>query len=783
MLALHLALALAAYPTPAEAGFHHCALIYNSPTRTAEGLLPYVAELTDGKPTGWMFDSFLFLVFGVPSGQSPFDGKTTLPDWQYHFDQWFGPGRDLAALDEALGTASRTLGPVPARRPVMFSIPRPSTAVEDFGDVDGDGLSESLRTPEGRRKVYTWFIDEGGRRFAAAGYRNLALWGFYWMNEGISTADEKLVREAADLLHARDLRFFWIPWYRAPGAERWRELGFDVALMQPNYAFFTEHHGEIRRNRLTITADVSRPAGLGVEMELPMGSAMPAARNYFLRYLAEGAPARLGWQAGATAYYMGVDDLGAMCRAKEPWRQDLYHQLAAYLRGDVIADPDPHPAWSVAGRVGAALSDGALAGGTPVDVATAALGAPGNVSAVDVFLDEPDGAQPWRGQVRVTRRETADGPWLPGGWAMRTSRAASDGRRQVVTAPVGAPCAELRVQLTPPAEVAELGVDGGAPETERASHLALRRPYRFEPAPEARYGDSGHELTDGLVPEAGFGSGGTVGWYGGSVTVSFDLGRVRELESAELHVEAGGYAAVYAPDEAALLLATDRPPPTRLADQGSPPEGFALLGPEPLAIDRTITADHTLGHLTFRVAKPVAARFATFVIRPHGWLMLAEARLFAAGVNVAPECEYLLRPAPSSADTEKYPDDGTKLTDGMVAEAFSPRLVAGWTALEPRVVTLDLGQETELHAVTAWSLRGGLYGIYAPGEVSAEGSADGRTWAPFGRAPRVEGPEDGKSCVGLPCRVAVPAGTRARWVRVSVRAARGWAMLSELAVE
>jgi hypothetical protein len=777
-----------AYPSPADAGFHHCALIYNAPHRTAADLLPYVAELTDGKPVAWLFDSFLFLVYSVPSGRSPFDGQTTQADWQYHLDQWYGAGRDLGALDEALETAAQTLGPVPAKRPVIFSIPRPSTAVTGFGDVDGDGVSEGLGTPEGRRQVYTWFIEEGRRRFAAAGYRHLSLWGFYWLNEGVPGADAGLVREAADLLHERGLGFLWIPWYRAPGAERWRELGFDVGLMQPNYAFFTEHHGEVRRNRLSITAEVSRLAGLGVEIELPMGAASPATYHYFGRYLAEGAPGRLGYQAGATAYYLGVDELGAMCRARESWRQRLYHQLAAYVRGETVPEPDPHPVWSVGGRPEATLSDGALAGGKVIEAAATRLGEPTEVSAVDVFLDEPAGTAAWCGQLLVERQETTGGPWLPGGWALRTTRVATDDRWQVVTAPVAQPCAGLRVRLlpfagSPPANVAELAVDASAPETSGAAHLLARRPYRFEPRPEAKYGDSGHELTDGAIPEDGFGGGGTVGWHGGRVAVCFDLGKMMELDSAELHVEAGGYGAVHAPEDAALLVSTTRPPPNRLADTGQPPEGLAWVGPEPLATDRALAHNHTLAHLTFRPARPLPARFATFVMRPHGWLMLTEARLWVGGTNVAPESTYLLQPAPSSAETERYPDDGAKLTDGVLAGSFQPALLVGWTTPQPRVVTLDLGEPTDLHAVTAWSLRGGLYGIYAPAEVSAEASLDGQAWTPLGRAPRDEATEDGKSCVGMACRIAVPPDTRARWLRISVKAVRGWAMLSEVVVE
>jgi len=71
------------YPSPRAAGFHHCALIYYRAQRTAADLLPYVAEVEDGEPADWLFDSFLFLIYGgLPSGQNPMTGDTTLADWR-----------------------------------------------------------------------------------------------------------------------------------------------------------------------------------------------------------------------------------------------------------------------------------------------------------------------------------------------------------------------------------------------------------------------------------------------------------------------------------------------------------------------------------------------------------------------------------------------------------------------------------------------------------------------------------------------------------------------------
>ena len=62
----------------------------------------------------------------------------------------------------------------------------------------------------------------------------------------------------------------WIPWHRTPGCGKWRELGFDLAVMQPNFAFIQPTGGLKlpNDNRLTDNYNRSRAVGLGVEMEL-----------------------------------------------------------------------------------------------------------------------------------------------------------------------------------------------------------------------------------------------------------------------------------------------------------------------------------------------------------------------------------------------------------------------------------------------------------------------------------------------------------------------------------
>ncbi len=773
----------AAYPTPTEAGFHHCALIYNRAQRPAEDLALYAAHHVAGRPTEWMFDAFLFLVFSTPSGKSTMTGATNQADWQAHLDQWFAPGRDLAALDEAIERCAKTLGQPPAKRAVMFSIPHPSRVMTQFGDVDGDGRSEDLSKPEDVKKVLSWYVGGVRQRFEAGHYKHLRLWGLYWMDEGIGEYDRANVKATSEVLHGQGLRFLWIPWYRAPGYTDWRELGFDVSIMQPNYAFQEVHLGKVRRNRLAHNAELSRDSGQGVEIELPMAYTAPAADRLFLHYLHDGSAGRWGYQDGATAYYTGAEDVEKLARTDEPRLRRLYDALADYIAGRPVPEPDAPTTWTTDGRALSSLDLGGLAKGERLTTAETSFDIPRAVSELDVFLDEPAGQPSWRGYVRVELRRPGRTEWEPGGWAVRPHPDQRTGRYQVVTVPVQQLASGLRVRFVSEAAAAPL-VTGLAPfvrgPVDPLPNLALRRPYQFRPLPQGRYGDNGHKLNDGKVSQLGFASGEMVGWYGDEVAVTFDLGAVHAISQVVAHCQGGSVAAVNWPAGAVLFTGVGAMPPSSLGGPGAPPEGFTWLGPAPLQVDRERSKIDQDGHLTFQPAQPLDARYLTLVMKADGWLMLSEIEILSGGRNLAPQARYLLSPLPTAGGDAKYPENGRRLTDGVIPDGFSGQQLTGWTDREPREVVIDLGSARPLHEVVVWSVRYHGAGIHDLGSVVVDLSADGQTWRPAGQAeltvrPKKDGPHG-------PLAYRSAAAGEARFVRVRVTGGKGWAMLSEIEV-
>ena len=361
--------ACADYPLPRQAGFHHCALIYDKANRGVKELRPLVVRSENGKAKEWLFDAFLFLVYTTPRAIDTLSGPTIRSDWQYHLDRWFAPNRDLAALDAAIEQAKTDLGAPPRKREVMLAIPYLNPSVKSFGDVEGSGTSADLSTPAGRAAVLHWYISEARQRFEAAGYKNLHLWGFYWMREDMPAGDEPTVRQAAQEVHAGGDRFLWIPYFQAAGWNHWRNVGFDVAMMQSVYAFTFAHHGDIRRNRLAVTATDSRRYGLGAEIECGDIVKEPKDRYYFRCYLADGAVNRLGYQQAATAYYLGDDLVEQMLASPRPEVRSLYDALADYVTGRTVPDPDPPTRWTSPQT--ANLTNDLLSPGRPVQTAEA----------------------------------------------------------------------------------------------------------------------------------------------------------------------------------------------------------------------------------------------------------------------------------------------------------------------------------------------------------------------------------------------------------------------------
>ena len=320
---------------------------------TAEEYMPFVGYYDrGGKLADTFFDSFLFLPYGAYVNEE--NGDFTA--WNAYVDNVFAEDANVNALSEAAERVSEGLGR-DVRVSVFFSILYTWPDKTSFGDVDGDGVIEDFSKAEDRKKAIKWIIDEQLARFEAGGYDNLDLLGFYWYEEQVTYTDPhelELIRYASDYVHSLGYKLMWIPWYCAPGYTDWKELGFDMACMQPNYAF----SGQATVERLYDNAETTRRLGMCVEIEIGQYDAQADILRY-KEYLAVGA--ETGYMDAVKCYYQAgmPGAFYAAWKSADPFVNSVYHDTYLFAKGKydsnetaggAIADPSDLEMDTTSGR-------------------------------------------------------------------------------------------------------------------------------------------------------------------------------------------------------------------------------------------------------------------------------------------------------------------------------------------------------------------------------------------------------------------------------------------------
>lgn len=269
---------------------------------TAEQYIPHLAYINkEGRMTDTFFDSFLYLPYSVYTYSKLYK---CAEGWKYYVDNVFAKDRNINALEQAAETVEKELGLNNYKVNVFFSIlctkVRYGEFPEKFGDLDGDGVDEDMSTLRDRKKALKWIIDEQLNRYKAGNYKYVSLGGFYWFEEDINYNDEfelDLLAFAREYLHSLGLKFFWIPYYQAWGFQDWKENGFDIACMQPNYAFRKDEPAQ----RLYDNASMTKALGMCVELEI--GGIKPDDIERYKCYLDAGA--ETGYMNTIKMYYQG----------------------------------------------------------------------------------------------------------------------------------------------------------------------------------------------------------------------------------------------------------------------------------------------------------------------------------------------------------------------------------------------------------------------------------------------------------------------------------------------
>lgn len=288
--------------TDALGGYQNVCLTYTFDTsistygrHSVDDLMPYVAYLDkEGRIKDFFFDSYLFLPcveFG-PSG-APMHANDANPtkaqDWIAYVNDTFADGYNVDALDAAFGNVKAELNQPDKKAGVFFSILYPCMTATNFGYLGGKNLN--LSNQADRKYAIKWMIDEQLRLYNEAGYDNLEVVGFYWLEEYLYNRgknqylENELFTYASQYLHSLGLKFIWIPWYQAYGYNFSQSLGIDVTCMQPNMLW----QSNADYNRVADTCNTASQYGLCMEMEIaPSVFSDPEHYDRYLVYLEDG---------------------------------------------------------------------------------------------------------------------------------------------------------------------------------------------------------------------------------------------------------------------------------------------------------------------------------------------------------------------------------------------------------------------------------------------------------------------------------------------------------------
>jgi hypothetical protein len=275
------------------------------------------------------FDGFLYLPYTAFNYS---DYAKTFEGWQFYVDDIYAEGRNMDALNQAVGIVGDELHLKDYKCTVFTSIlytfpTLENKSVNSFGDIDGDGVKDSFKSIENRKKAIKWIIDQEYQRFLAGGYDNLEFGGFYWFEEFLQLGDpdeKELTLFASQYVHSLGLKLFWIPWYCASGYDKWQEYGFDVACMQPNYMFGQKNNPDVLR----LTAEKTKRLGMCVEIEMNSVNDASEVQRY-MEYLAAGV--EYGYMDAVKMYYQGgvPGAFHAGYQSEDPFKRAVYD--ATYL--------------------------------------------------------------------------------------------------------------------------------------------------------------------------------------------------------------------------------------------------------------------------------------------------------------------------------------------------------------------------------------------------------------------------------------------------------------------
>ena len=788
------------FPDPDQAGFHNAALVYAESSLNAESVRPlFSRQDATGKamPGEPLFDAAVLLRFSINGIQTDY-GRTTMNDWTDILDQWFKDDGPIDALERASADSQNPAGPV-RRRSVIIMMPWLNSNVASFGTVDGQ--DRNLSSGDDRRAVTRWFAREVDDRFKRKHADHLKLWGLYRMREDVTPFENHLIRNDNDGVHQAGLRCLFIPYFKAAGWDRWKENGFDLAIMQPSYAFRSSlDGGSVNASRLEATALAARTHGLGVELEFRGCARLKSEQAMADQYLAYGIST--GYRQGASAAFLG-EGFGScgIVTSQDPAQHAIYDHLADYLAGRSVPSPDRDLHMQAVPEKIRGASQNLILEASGID--------PGRLGAVRLEMQE--GERHWMGKASLEGRGR-DGSWRPLGWAYRAAAdaLADDYQGIVIRLDQSKMCSTVRqirlvLQTSPDSPVDRpnnLSVMADASQ-ESTTTNGLANAITTVESPASQTGPypdaSSHELHDGRISRGGWSSGLNVGWDSdpGNIGIMLDLGAPQEVARVRVHTQGGSDAGVNWPLNGLVrfsnspVLVDQGTADTASADRGwgfSAPVVTGRHGPAygdglPSVAGVTCLSGAEAmctnqdGYLD-AAGMPATARYLGLHFTTNAWAMISEIEVFN---RQGTPLDFTYRLIRNPSQRSDYSDDGLKLTDGFHTGSFVPSQLSGWTSNTPVSLRFDTPKPIDITRVSLWTLDNAPAGIRSPDGFTAEAQVGG-SWIPLtGRLAKTDLGADG-------VRLNLECGLHQNVDSVRIRLpglgpGHTWTMLSEVSTE
>jgi hypothetical protein len=143
------------------------------------------------------------------------------------------------------------------------------------------------------------------------------------VNKFITTALGDYIRE-------KGLRFYWIPYYMSNGYSQWKDCGFDIAYLQPNY-FFDKKIGD---DRLRNACELAFTHNMGMEMEFDARALADNADNHRDRLMAyiNTFKQQDVFKNSSIAYYEGGRGIYQFSRSVNPKDKEMLDLLHAQVQ-------------------------------------------------------------------------------------------------------------------------------------------------------------------------------------------------------------------------------------------------------------------------------------------------------------------------------------------------------------------------------------------------------------------------------------------------------------------